>query len=114
MLGCRTDFYIFEEGSTNWVRYCMKILLQCVLHFRGSILPQFFFMYDNAPCHYTLAVEELLESEDIERVDRLARCPDQNPIKHVKDFLERFTATNDSGALFFSIRRMGSCASTSH
>ncbi|GFX99972.1 transposable element Tcb2 transposase [Trichonephila clavipes] len=50
---------------------------------------QFLFMDDNAPCHRTVAAEQLLESEDIERMDWPARSPDLNPIKHVWDFLGR-------------------------
>ncbi|GFX62532.1 transposable element Tc1 transposase [Trichonephila clavipes] len=50
---------------------------------------QFLFMDDNAPCHRTVAAEQLLESEDIERMDLPARSPDLNPIEHVWDFLGR-------------------------
>ncbi|GFS63177.1 transposable element Tc3 transposase [Trichonephila clavipes] len=46
-------------------------------------------MDDNVPCHHTVAAEQLLESEDIERMDWLARSPDLNPIEHVWDFLGR-------------------------
>ncbi|GFU23859.1 transposable element Tcb1 transposase [Trichonephila clavipes] len=67
MLGSRTDLHIFDR------RY-------------GSAVP---FMDDNAPCHRTVAAEQLLESEDIERMDWSARSPDLNPIEHVWDFLGR-------------------------
>ncbi|GFT46717.1 DDE_3 domain-containing protein [Trichonephila clavipes] len=40
-------------------------------------------MDDNARSHRTLAVEELLESEDITRMDWPAYSPDLNPIEHV-------------------------------
>ncbi|GFV55573.1 transposable element Tcb2 transposase [Trichonephila clavipes] len=43
---------------------------------RGAMGLQFLFMDDNAPCHRTVASEQLLESEDIERMDWPARSPD--------------------------------------
>ncbi|GFS90464.1 transposable element Tcb2 transposase [Trichonephila clavipes] len=46
-------------------------------------------MDDNARPHRTLAVEELLESEDITRMDWPAYSPDLNPIEHVGDALGR-------------------------
>ncbi|GFW40656.1 transposable element Tc1 transposase [Trichonephila clavipes] len=56
---------------------------------RGAMGLQFLFMDDNAPCHRTVAAEQLLESEDIERMDWPARFPDLNHIEHVWDFLGR-------------------------
>ncbi|GFU94361.1 hypothetical protein TNCV_1731581 [Trichonephila clavipes] len=46
-------------------------------------------MDDNAPCHRTVAAEQLLESDDIECMDWPARSPDLNPIEH-EDFLRGF------------------------
>ncbi|GFY01767.1 transposable element Tc3 transposase [Trichonephila clavipes] len=69
MLGSRTDLHIFDVGSVNGTRYCNEILLLYVRLFRGAMGLQFLFMDDNAPCHRTVAAEQLLESEDIERMD---------------------------------------------
>lgn len=42
-----------------------EILLPHMCLFRGAVGPDFLFMDDNAPLRRTVAVEELLESEDI-------------------------------------------------
>ncbi|GFW07068.1 transposable element Tcb2 transposase [Trichonephila clavipes] len=62
MLGSRTDLHIFDAGSVNGTRYCNEILLPYVRLFRGAMGLQFLFMDDNAPCHLTVAAEQLLES----------------------------------------------------
>ncbi|GFX94941.1 transposable element Tc3 transposase [Trichonephila clavipes] len=76
-------------GSVNGTRYCNEILLPYVRLFRGAMGLQFLFIDDNAPCHHTVAAEQLLESEDIERMDWPARSSDLNPIEHVWGFLGR-------------------------
>ncbi|GFX57235.1 transposable element Tcb2 transposase [Trichonephila clavipes] len=77
-------------GSVNGTRYCNEILLPYVRLFRGAMGLQFLFMDDNALCHRAVAAaEQLLESEDIERMDWPARSPNLNPIEHVWDFLGR-------------------------
>ncbi|GFX15234.1 transposable element Tcb2 transposase [Trichonephila clavipes] len=95
MLGSRTDLHIFDASSVNGIRYCNEILLPHVLLFRGAMGLQFLFMDDNAPCHRTVAAEQLLESEEIERMDWPARSPDLNPIEHVWDFLGRRLAARN-------------------
>ncbi|GFX15146.1 DDE_3 domain-containing protein [Trichonephila clavipes] len=116
MLGSRTDLHIFDAGSVKGTRYCNEILLPCVHLFRGAMGLQFLFMDDNAPCHRTVAAEQLLESEDIERMDWPARSPDLNPIEHGLDFLgsSYLTTSNNLGASIGAARRMGSNASTTH
>ncbi|GFV79607.1 transposable element Tcb2 transposase [Trichonephila clavipes] len=89
MLGSRTDLHIFEAGSVNGTRYCNEILLPYLRVFRGAMGLQFLLMDNNAPCHRTVAAEQLLESEYIERMDWLARSPDLNLIEDVWDFLGR-------------------------
>ncbi|GFX08055.1 transposable element Tcb2 transposase [Trichonephila clavipes] len=62
MLGSRTDLHIFDAGSVNGTCYCNEILLPYVRLFRGAMGLQFLFMDNNAPCHRTVAAEQLLES----------------------------------------------------
>ncbi|GFY26775.1 transposable element Tc1 transposase [Trichonephila clavipes] len=62
MLGSRTDLHIFDAGSVNGTRYCNEILLPYLPLFRGAMDLHFLFMDDNAPCHRTVAAEQLLES----------------------------------------------------
>ncbi|GFW85096.1 transposable element Tc3 transposase [Trichonephila clavipes] len=62
MLGSPTDLHIFDAGSVNGTRYCNEILLPYVRLFRCAMDLQFLFMDDNAPCHRTVAAEQLLES----------------------------------------------------
>ncbi|GFS69587.1 transposable element Tcb1 transposase [Trichonephila clavipes] len=83
----------------------------------GSAVP---FMDDNAPCHRTVAAEQLLESEDIERMDWPARSPDLMIHRSCMGFSRQtlgssyLTTSNDSGASIGAARRMGSNASTTH
>ncbi|GFU14355.1 transposable element Tcb1 transposase [Trichonephila clavipes] len=73
MLGSRTDLHIFDAGSVNGTRYCNEIFFHMCVFFRGAMGLQFLFMDDNVPCHRTVAAEQLLEIEDIERRRLVAR-----------------------------------------
>ncbi|GFV48171.1 hypothetical protein TNCV_3554501 [Trichonephila clavipes] len=78
---------------------------------------QFLFMDDNAPCHRTVAAEQLLESEDIERMDWPARSQSHRAcMGFSRQTLgsSYLTTSNDSGASIGAARRMGSNASTTH
>ncbi|GFU60035.1 transposable element Tc3 transposase [Trichonephila clavipes] len=92
MLNGRIELHIFDRGSVIGDRYCEEVLLPHVRLFRGVIGPDIIFMDDNARPHRTLAVEELLESKDITRMDSPAYSSDLNPIKHVWDVLGRCIA----------------------
>ncbi|GFV81969.1 transposable element Tcb2 transposase [Trichonephila clavipes] len=63
MLGSRTDLHIFDAGSVKGTLYCNEILLPYVRFFRGAMGLQFLFMDGNAPCHRTVAAEQLLENK---------------------------------------------------
>ncbi|GFY36501.1 transposable element Tcb2 transposase [Trichonephila clavipes] len=109
MLGSRTDLHIFDAGSVNGTRYCNEILLPYVRLFRGVMGLQFLFMDDNAPCHRTVAAEQLLESEDIERMDWPARSQSHRAcMGFSRQTLgsSYLTTNNDSGASIGAARRM--------
>ena len=56
-------------------------------------------MDDNARPHRPAQVEELLEREDIRRMEWPARSPDLNPIEHVWDALGRRIAARPNAPM---------------
>ncbi|GFY31424.1 transposable element Tc1 transposase [Trichonephila clavipes] len=77
----------FVNGTMTGQRYIDEVLLPDVRLFRGTVGDKFVFMDDNATCHRTLAVQDCLDSEGIQRLVWSARFPDLNPIENVWDAL---------------------------
>ncbi|GFX35047.1 transposable element Tcb2 transposase [Trichonephila clavipes] len=116
MLGSRTDLHIFDASSVNGTRYCNRFFFHMYV-FRRAMGLQFLFIDDNAPCHRTVAAEQLLESEDIERMDWPARSQSHRAcMGFSRQTLgsSYLTTSNDSRASIGAARRMGSNASTTH
>ncbi|GFU70134.1 transposable element Tcb2 transposase [Trichonephila clavipes] len=80
------------EWTMTGQRYIDEVLLPHVRLFRGAVGDKFVFMDDNATCHRTLAVQDCLDSEGIQRLVWPVRSPDLNPIKNVWDALGRQVA----------------------
>ncbi|GFT92276.1 hypothetical protein TNCV_3730371 [Trichonephila clavipes] len=63
--------------------------------FRGAVGDKFVFMDDIVTCHQTLAVQDCLDSESIQRLVWPVRFPDLNPIENVWDDLGRQVASRN-------------------
>ncbi|GFW91125.1 transposable element Tcb1 transposase [Trichonephila clavipes] len=81
MINDRTRLHVVANGTMTGQRYIDEVLLPHVRLFRGAVGDKFVFMDDNATCHRTLAVQDCLDSEGIQRLVWPARSPDLNPIE---------------------------------
>ncbi|GFW46817.1 uncharacterized protein TNCV_2981731 [Trichonephila clavipes] len=80
MFNGRTRLHVVANGTMRGQRYIDEVLLPHVRLFRGAVGDKFVFMDDNTTCHRTLAVQDCLDSEGIQRLVWPARSPDLNPI----------------------------------
>ncbi|GFV79644.1 transposable element Tcb2 transposase [Trichonephila clavipes] len=81
MINGHTRLHVVSNETMTGQRYIDEVLLPHVRLFRGAVGDKFVFMDDNATCHRTLAVQDCLDSEGIQRLVWPARYPDLNPIK---------------------------------
>ncbi|GFY10995.1 DDE_3 domain-containing protein [Trichonephila clavipes] len=82
MINGRTRLHVVANGTMTGQRYIDEVLLPHVRLFRGAV-DHFVFMDDNATCHRTVAFQDCLDSEGIQRLVWPARSPDLNPIENV-------------------------------
>ncbi|GFX49130.1 transposable element Tc3 transposase-like Protein [Trichonephila clavipes] len=68
MINGRTRLHVVVNGTMTGQRYIDEVLLPHVRLFRGAVGDKFVFMDDNATCHRTLAVQDCLDSEGIQRL----------------------------------------------
>ncbi|GFT21507.1 transposable element Tcb2 transposase [Trichonephila clavipes] len=67
MINGRTRLHVVANGTMTGQRYIDEVLLPHVRLFHGAVGNKFVFMDDNATCHRTLAVQDCLDSEGIQR-----------------------------------------------
>ncbi|GFW30069.1 transposable element Tcb1 transposase [Trichonephila clavipes] len=78
MINGRTRLHVVANGTMTGQRYIDEVLLPHVRLFRSAVGDKFVFMDDNGTCHRTLAVQDCLNSEGIQRLVWPARSPDRH------------------------------------
>ncbi|GFU93631.1 transposable element Tcb2 transposase [Trichonephila clavipes] len=68
MINGRTRLHVVANGTMTGQRYIDEVLLPHVRLFRGAVGDKFVFIDDNATFHRTLAVQDCLDSEGIQRL----------------------------------------------
>ncbi|GFX69030.1 transposable element Tcb2 transposase [Trichonephila clavipes] len=92
MINGRTRLHVVANGTMTGQRYIDEVLLPHVRLFRVAVGDKFVFMDDNATGHRTLAVQDCLDREGIQRLVWPTRSPDLNPIENMWDALGRQVA----------------------
>ncbi|GFT74447.1 transposable element Tcb2 transposase [Trichonephila clavipes] len=87
MINGRTRLHVVANGTMTGQRYIDEVLLPHDRLFRGAVGYKLVFMDDNAACHRTLALQDCLDNEGIQRLVWPARSPDLIPIENVWDAL---------------------------
>ncbi|GFU79301.1 transposable element Tc1 transposase [Trichonephila clavipes] len=70
MINGRTRLHVVANGTMTGQRYIDEVLFSHARLFRVAVGDKFVFMDDNATCHRTLAVQDCLDSEGIQRLER--------------------------------------------
>ncbi|GFW85755.1 transposable element Tc1 transposase [Trichonephila clavipes] len=81
MINGRTRLHVVANGTMTGQRYIDEVLRPHIRLSRGAVGDKFVFMDDNATCHRTLAVQDCLDIEGIQRLVWPARSPDQTSLK---------------------------------
>ncbi|GFX08776.1 atlastin-1 [Trichonephila clavipes] len=85
MINGRTRLHVVANGTMTGQRYIDEVLLPHVRLFRGAVGDKFVFMDDNATCHRTLAVQDCLDSEGIQRLISEKQHPELQQLrKHIR------------------------------
>ncbi|GFU61199.1 DDE_3 domain-containing protein [Trichonephila clavipes] len=80
------EFAVFSFGEASCLVVVQTFTSSTQVQSTGPVIVTRFFFH---MCVFLVAAEQLLESEDIKRMDCSTRSPDLNPIEHVWDFLGR-------------------------